>query len=90
MDCYFAEIDSGFQFVSNVRCIKIESDEGIVTQSDISEHKTGIINTDKVRAQNSTDADATIIFALNKGIKVKILAEENDFIKIGVSVENRG
>lgn len=82
--------DSGFQFVSNVKCIKIESDEGIVTQSDVSEHKTGIINSDKVRAQNSTDTDATIIFALNKGIKVKILAEENDFYKIGVSVENRG
>ena len=82
--------DSGFQFVSNVKCIKIESDEGIVTQSDVSEHKIGIINSDKVRAQNSADTDATIIFALNKGIKVKILAGENDFYKIGVSVENRG
>ena len=84
------KIDSGFQFVSNARCMKIESDKEIATQSDESEYKTGIINTNKVRVRNAADADATVIFAINKDIKVKILAEENGFYKIGVSVKNRG
>lgn len=84
------KIDSGFQFVSNVRNIKIELDKGIVMQSDISEYKTGILNTNKVRVRSAADADAEVLFALNKGVKVKILAMENGFYKIGISMEIRG
>lgn len=81
--------ERGFQFVSNKQCVEIESNENLAANNK-SDYKIGIVNTDQVRVRSAADVDATSIFALNKGIKVKIFAKENDFYKIGITVESRG
>ncbi len=80
------KIENGYQFISNRKCLETESDKNLEIGNDISEYKTGIINTDRVRARSSADVEASPMFALNKGVKVNILGMENDFYKIGIVV----
>lgn len=81
--------DSGYQFVSNVRQIRLGTDENFAPESSTPEYKTGAVNTDILRVRETADAGAAVVMHLKKGMEVKILGSENIFFHIAVSVENQ-
>lgn len=80
--------DSGFQFVSNARYRKMESDENAAAGNDTPEYRTGVIITDAYMVESAAD-DAAPMALLREGMKIKILAEENGYYQIAITVQGR-
>ncbi len=49
----------------------------------------GVINTDAVRMRCAADPDANAMAVLNEGCVVRILAEENGFYQIAITMQDR-
>ncbi|MDE6221862.1 MAG: hypothetical protein K2G51_15805 [Lachnospiraceae bacterium] len=80
--------DSGYQFVSNVRSRKMESEESTEAESDIPKYRTGEVITDVYMVVSAAD-DAAPMALLKEGMEVRILAEENEHYQIAIAVKDR-